>query len=105
MAVTVSKAEALMEMVKAFEENDIKRANKIGSIVSKSILSDSQKQGYSAYIDLDRDTKQFFPVKIRKSANDRNRKVNTETIKIKVGNEVYGIKISNEIEIISVKEH
>lgn len=105
MAVTVSKAEALMEMVKAFEENDIKRANKIGSIVSKSILSDSQKQGYSAYIDLDRDTKQLFPVKIRKTAKDKNKKVNTETIEIKVGNEVYEMKISKEIEIFNVKEH
>lgn len=103
MAVTVGKAEALIEMVKAFEENDIKRANKIGSIVSKSIHIDSQNQRYSAYIDLDRDTKQLFPVKIRKSA--KNKKINDETIEIKVHNKVYRIKISKEMEIICVKEY
>lgn len=67
MSVMVSKVDALVEMVRAYENDQIKRSNCIGKVLSNSIQKDNRKNEYSCYIDLDKSTKQYFPQKIRKS--------------------------------------
>ena len=54
MAIVVSKVDALLEMVKAYDNNQVKRSNCIGRILSNSIQKDNQNNMYSCYIDLDR---------------------------------------------------
>lgn len=67
MSVSVSKAKALVELVRAFEENDEKKAKKIGAIISHSIKKDSLKQEYTEYIELDKKSKRLFPQNVRSS--------------------------------------
>lgn len=102
MAVVVSKADALVEMVKAHESQEIKKANKIGQILCNSIQKDSKKNMYNAYIDLDRETKQLFPIDMRKSEK-KLKKVGCESsVEIVVGDNVYEIEV--EGETIAIKE-
>ncbi len=67
MAVAVSKADALVEMVKAYDSQQLKKANQIGQVLCKSIREDSRNKEYSTFVELDRESKQLFPKKIRKS--------------------------------------
>ena len=78
MAIVVSKVDALLEMVKAYDNNQVKRSNCIGRILSNSIQKDNQNNMYSCYIDLDRSTKQYFPKEIKK--NSKNMGINDEFV-------------------------
>ena len=77
MAIVVSKVDALLEMVKAYD-NKVKRSNCIGRILSNSIQKDNQNNMYSCYIDLDRSTKQYFPKEIKK--NSKKMGINDEFV-------------------------
>ena len=97
MAVSVSKADALVEMVKAFDCNDVKKANKIGKLLSKSIQRDAKDEVYNEYIELNKESKQLFPVKIRK--NKRSRIMATDnTLNIKI------MADENIMEMILIEE-
>lgn len=65
----VKKTDALAEMVKAFEQNDTKRSNRISDIIQKSIALETKEQRYRKYIEVNREEKQLFPKKQRYSAN------------------------------------
>lgn len=78
MAIVVSKVDALLEMVKADDNNQVKRSNCIGRILSNSIQKDNQNNMYSCYIDLDRSTKQYFPKEIKK--NSKKMGINDEFV-------------------------
>ena len=78
MAIVVSKVDALLEMVKAYDNNQVKRSNCIGRILSNSIQKDNQNNMYSCYIDLDRSTKQYFPKEIKK--NSKKMGINDEFV-------------------------
>ena len=47
MAIVVSKVDALLEMVKAYDNNQVKRSNCIGRILSNSIQKDNQNNMYT----------------------------------------------------------
>ena len=67
MEVVVSKVDALVEMVRAYDNQEIKRANKIGRVLRKSIQKDAKENVYNAYISLDKESKQLFPTEVRQS--------------------------------------
>lgn len=102
MAMVVSKADALVEMVKAHESQEIKKANKIGQILRKSMQKDSQKNMYNAYIDLDRETKQLFPIDVRKSEKELKKVGYESSVEIVIGDDVYEIEV--EGDTIAIKE-
>lgn len=70
MSRAVSRVDALVEMVKASDNQQIKKASRIGHILCKSIQVDNEQNTYSAYIGLDRESKQLFPVKVRVSVDE-----------------------------------
>lgn len=78
MAIVVSKVDALLEMVKAYDNNQVKSSNCIGRILSNSIQKDNQNNMYSCYIDLDRSTKQYFLKEIKK--NSKKMGINDEFV-------------------------
>lgn len=102
MAMVVSKADALVEMVKAHESQEIKKANKIGQILCKSMQKDSKKNMYNAYIDLDRETKQLFPIDVRKSEKKLKKAGYESSVEIVIGDSVYEIEI--EEKTIEIRE-
>lgn len=103
MAVSVSKADALMEMVKAFDNNDVQKANKIGNLLSKNMQSDMKKQMYSEYIELDKKSKQLFPVRIRKKKSQIDKKDKKTNIRIITNDGIYEITVSSEMKIIQIE--
>lgn len=104
MAVSVSKADALMEMVKAFDNHDVKKANKIGRILSKSIQSDAKTQMYSEYIELDKESKQLFPIKVRKQRKQSSKTSRTTNIRIVTNEGEYEITLSEGMRIVEVEK-
>ena len=70
MSRAVSRVDALVEMVKASDNQQIKKASRIGHILCKRIQADNEQNTYSAYIGLDRESKQLFPVKVRVSVDE-----------------------------------
>ena len=105
MAVAVSKADALLEMVKAHESHQVKKANQIGQVLCKSIREDSSKKEYNAFVELDRNSKQLFPTKIRKNIEKvlKSKNVSEIEIEIEIEDGVYGIIIENDEIIIRKK--
>ena len=71
MGKTISKTDALIEMVKAFDDKDEKRSNKISSVISKSLREETRDQQYREFIEIKKDDKKLFPQKIRKT-RDKN---------------------------------
>ncbi len=67
MSRVISKADALVEMVKAFEQNDKKRSNRISSVIQKALNNESKEHKYQEYIEITREEKKLFPVKVRKT--------------------------------------
>lgn len=101
MATSVSKAKALIEMVRAFDAQEEKRARKIGTVISNSIQKDWKNQMYSEYIELDRDAKRLFPQKIRSySRNSEERESQRNSIEVKTEQGTYVIEISKKVKII-----
>lgn len=96
MAVAVSKADALLEMVKAYESHQVKKANQIGQVLCKSIREDSRKKEYNTFVELDRNSKQLFPTKIRKSIEEVLKSENISEIEIEIEDGVYRIIIEND---------
>lgn len=105
MGVSVSKADALIEMVRAFESQDERKARKIGTIISSSMKRDSKNGQYSEFIELDRESKQLFPQKLRKNTKyvfeKESAKEKKVAIKLKEGN--YVIEITEEVKIVQEK--
>ncbi|MCX4366312.1 MAG: hypothetical protein OSJ70_11170 [Bacilli bacterium] len=102
MAVVVSKVDALVEMVKAYDKQEIKRANKIGNILNKSMQKDTNENVYNAYIGLDKESKQLFPIKVRQSKKKVKTNNGKSSMEIKVGDKIYKIEVDEET--ISIKE-
>lgn len=102
MAVVVSKVDALVEMVKAYDSQEVKRANKIGNILSKSMQKDTNENVYNAYIGLDKESKQLFPIKVRQSKKKVKTNNDKSSMEIKVGDKIYKIEVDEET--ISIKE-
>lgn len=100
VAVLVSKADALIEMVKAYDNNHIKKGKKIGEILTKSIQEDNKTHGYSKYIKLGQKSKQFFPPKIRKNTKQTRTSCSETPIQIKINDEVYEIDIAKDVKIL-----
>ncbi len=67
MGRVISKADALIEMVNAFEQNDKKRSNKISNVIQKTLDAESREQHYKEYIEITREEKKLFPTKLRKT--------------------------------------
>lgn len=65
----VSRVDALVEMVKASDKQQEKKSSRIGRILCQSIKADNEQDTYSAYIDLDRESKRLFPEKVRVSVD------------------------------------
>lgn len=84
MAVVVSKADALVEMVRAYDNQEVKRSNKIGQVLSKSIQKDNKENIYNEYIGLNKKSKQLFPIKIRRSKKKVNRDNDKPIIEIEI---------------------
>ena len=104
MAVSISKANALTEMVKAFDNQDIKKANKIGKVLCNSIKSDAREMEYSEYILLDKETKQLFPVKIRNKIHKNSSNSKNTTVKIVTEDGIYEIEFSGNVRAVHVKK-
>ena len=102
MAIVVSKVDALVEMVRAYDNQEFKRANKIGQILKKSIQKDTKENIYNAYISLDRESKQFFPTEVRQSKKKLKIGNEKSSVEVKVGNSIYEIEVDGET--ISIKE-
>lgn len=102
MAVVVSKVDALVEMVRANDNQEIKRANKIGQVFRKSIQNDAKENAYNTYISLDKESKQLFPIEVRQSKKEVKIGNDKPSVEIKVGNSIYEIEINEET--ISLKE-
>lgn len=66
MSVEISKVDALIEMVRAYDRNQIKKFNCIGKILSASIQEDRKHNVYNNYITLNKSDKKYFSKKIRK---------------------------------------
>lgn len=103
MAIVVSKVDALVEMVKAYDNQNIKKSNKIGNMLSKSIQKDKKENVYNKYINLDRYSKELFPVPIRKNSNKL--KINDENNKVEIILEdgVFEMEFEGEKIIITSK--
>lgn len=102
MAVVVSKADALVEMVKAYDNQETKKANKIGQILSKSMQKDSRENACNAYIGLDKESKQLFPMRVRQSEKKTESNSNQSAMVIEVGENQYEIEIDEGT--ITIKE-
>ncbi len=100
MAISVSKINALAEMVRAFDSNEIKKSNKIGKVLCKNIQKDAMNKGYSEYIQLDRDTKQLFPVKIRKQVHQKTLKSKNTKLKIITEGGIYEFIFEDEVRVV-----
>lgn len=105
MGTLVSKARALVEMVRAFDAKDEQKARKIGTVISKSIQKDSRNKKYSEVIELDRKSKQLFPQQIRKDSKytytKEEGKKNSVEVKMDEGN--YVIEINHKVTIVQDK--
>lgn len=64
---TVSKVDALAEMVRAFDQNDSKRSNKISNVIQRNINNETIEKKYKEFIEVNKIEKQLFPVEIRKT--------------------------------------
>lgn len=64
--VEVSKADALIEMARAYDNHEVRRSNRIGKLLSDSIRQESKMKEYRQYIELNKETKVLFPVEIRR---------------------------------------
>lgn len=80
----VSRVDALVEMVNAYDEQQLGKSNRIGQILCKSIQMDNQKNTYTSYINLGKKDKRLFPIKIRKSIDEITVDSDPVIIKVKV---------------------
>lgn len=101
LAVSISKVDALLEMVKAHDENDINKSNKIGRLLCKSMQTDYNKKIYSKYIELNRNSKLLFPANLKKTGRDS--KIISDSIYISMKTTTYAVKIEDDIKIIPIK--
>lgn len=94
MGMSVKKASALVEMVRAFDKDDKKRAKKIENVIQASIQKDALKNKYGV-IELKRQEKELFPQKIREKVKYADKQPNGVEIRMDDGN--YVIEISNKM--------
>ena len=104
MGIVVSKADALVEMVKAYDNQQIKKANKIGQMLCKSIQNDNRENIYTSYIGLDRETKQFFSTKVRKKLQKVKAENCDSGVEIIIGNIKYELTVQDDTITIKEKE-
>ncbi len=101
----VKKTDALAEMVKAFEQNDTKRSNRISDIIQKSIALETKEQRYRKYIEVNREEKQLFPKKQRYSANITIGEASVSSdIILHLQDGTYVMEIDNNGQVIFRKE-
>ena len=72
-------------------------------MLCKSIQNDSKNNIYSSYIGLDRESKQFFPVKIRKSLKKIRNKTRNPEVEIIIKGNKCELKIGEQIVLINEK--
>lgn len=101
----VKKTDALAEMVKAFEQNDTKRSNRISDIIQKSIALETKEQRYRKYIEVNSEEKQLFPKKQRYSANITIGEASVSSdIILHLQDGTYVMEIDNNGQVIFRKE-
>jgi len=91
MPLVVNKTDALVEMVKAHDSQQTKRANLIGQLLCDSIQNEN---GYNSYIKLNRDTKQMFPTKIRRIIHEQIEDMGEE-VRVVIDGKVYKMRIKD----------
>ena len=101
--MVVSKADALIEMVKAYDKQRITKANRIGDVVNKSIEEDKQCNVYNQYVKLNRETKQLFPQSIRKDETKVDSRGNS-VVCLQMDGNVYKITVAGDSLVIQRKK-
>ena len=101
----VKKTDALAEMVKAFEQNDTKRSNRISDIIQKSIALETKEQRYRKYIEVNREEKKKKKKKQRYSANITIGEASVSSdIILHLQDGTYVMEIDNNGQVIFRKE-
>lgn len=99
--MVVSKADALVEMVKAYDSQKVRKSNFIGQLLCRSISKDKEC-GFSEFIELNRETKQLFPENVRKKGKKPNRDSNVG-VEIRLESGTYEIITVNGVLTIRNK--
>ena len=101
--MVVSKADALIEMVKAYDKQRITKANRIGDVVNRSIEEDKQCNVYNQYVKLNRATKQLFPQSIRKDETKIDPR-NDSVVCLQMNGNIYEISVAGDSLVIHKKK-
>lgn len=104
MASLIGKAQALVEMVRAYDANDIKRAKQIGNVISKCIRSESQEKRYNTNIELNKKSKKLFPKHIRQNEKDTINGKKISSVLINIDGDEYIVKIEDRVTVISTNQ-
>ena len=103
MGRVISKSDALTEMVKAYENNDDKRAKRIAELLYHTITKEDVDNDYIEYINLDRQKKQLFPKHLRTSDALTSEKKYEEKVIVVLDDGKYEISIDENNDLVFVQ--